>query len=443
MKRLFLPILFISVSLILVLVLLVYLPKNAGTLIFFFFFLVFNGYLWTSVRGAIRGFSRGRRFLVTALFWFPLALLPFLFGFGLFVSFLDWNIPIRTYIQSFLLVIFVSELPPMVTLIMADSIRLIKFILPAKSGSNTKRFKDITRSKPLLVTGWLTGLLIFTLMTAGTLFWQFDFRVKEKVITLHDLPPAFDGLKIVQISDIHLGSWNSKEKLREAMEIINGLNPDLIFFTGDMFNYCTAEGSGFEIILKTLQAPMGIYAIMGNHDYGDYITWSSELAKRQNLIALHAFYNNLGWKLLLNSNEILRRGSDSIALIGVDNWGFTRRFQRHGDIHRAQRGTESVPIQLLLSHDPSYWEQVISKKYPQIDVTFSGHTHGGQIGIDCCHIHWSPVIWISTLWAGLYTNTGSVAPQYLYVNQGLGNIGYSGRIGILPEITLFTLNRQK
>jgi hypothetical protein len=159
------------------------------------------------------------------------------------------------------------------------------------------------------------------------------------------------------------------------------------------------------------------------------------------MVDMTAYYRHLGWKLLMNSNDLLRRGNDSIAVIGVENWGATRRFQRFGDIALAEKGTETMAIQLLLSHDPSHWDSIVSKQYQHIDVTFAGHTHGGQVGIDCCNIHWSPVKWVSRFWCGLYENQHSKEPQYLFVNQGLGNIGYSGRIGIMPEITLITLRR--
>ena len=442
MKKFLFPTLFALLSLTLVMVLRSFLPKYSGMLMFFFFFLLFDGYLWFSVRGTIKKLGKGLESSITILYWLPVALLPCLMIYGFFIPFLDWNLPFRTYLQNFLLILFLSEFFPIITIILADLIRFGKyaflFFIPGKKVP----VKSIPRYKFLLLTGWIMGALIFLVMTAGTLFWQFDFTVRRQVIILDQLPPAFEGLKIVQISDIHLGSWNSKQKLQEAMDEINNLHPDLIFFTGDMFNYCTADGNGFEKILKTLHASDGIYAIMGNHDYGDYITWSSPAAKKQNLEDLKSFYHYLGWKLLLNSHEILKRGEDSIAVIGVDNWGATARFQRLGDIVKAQEGTENMAIQLLLSHDPSYWGKVISKKYQHIDVTFSGHTHGGQVGIDCCNIHWSPVVWISRFWSGLYTNSGSPTPQYLYVNQGLGNIGYSGRVGILPEITLFTLKRK-
>ncbi len=433
--------LFVFIPIFMVLVMRASLPNYSGMLPGFFIFMLFEGYLWHSARETVNRLNPILRASCMAVFWLPLALLPGMLVYGWYVPYITWNQPVRTYLQSFILVLFMAELFPMLTLIAADLVRLVRIIINAVIPGRKISVRNIRRFKPLLRTGWIMGFLVFCLMIAGMVFWQFDFRVRKQVIVLKELPPAFDGFKIVQFSDVHLGSWGCKRELQKAMDEINSLNPDVIFFTGDMFNYCTADGYGFEPELKTLHAPFGIYAIMGNHDYGDYINWSSPAAKKKNVEDLKLFYKNLGWKLLLNSNSLLKRGHDSIAVIGVENWGATKRFQRFGDIARAMHGTEGMAIQLLLSHDPSHWDSIVSKRYQNIDVTFAGHTHGGQAGIDCCGIHWSPVQWVSRFWCGLYRNPASPAPQYLYVNQGLGNIGYSGRIGILPEITLITLKR--
>jgi uncharacterized protein len=442
MKRVLVSSLFIVLSFILILVLRVVLPKYSGRLLFFFVFLLLDGYLWFSVHRAIKKSSRGLRSLVTIFFWLPVTLLFCLIITGFFIPFLDWNLPLRNFLQNLILLLFLAKFFPIVMLILTDLIRLPALIVRIFIPGRKKSLQYVPRFKPLLVTGWIMGGVVFLILAAGTIFWQFDFRVRNQVIALADLPPAFDGLRIVQFSDVHLGSWGSRQRLQEAMDDIIDLHPDVIFFTGDMFNFCTADGNGFENILRTLHAPYGIYAIMGNHDYGDYISWPSESLKKQNFEDLIAFYRSLGWKLLLNSNDIIKKGTDSIAIIGVENWGATRRFQRRGDIALAQRGTESMAVQLLLSHDPSHWDSIVSKKFRHIDVTFAGHTHGGQVGIDCCGIHWSPVKWASRLWCGLYENPDPGEPQYLYVNQGLGNIGYSGRVGILPEITLIILKRR-
>jgi predicted MPP superfamily phosphohydrolase len=279
-------------------------------------------------------------------------------------------------------------------------------------------------------------------MILGMVWWNYDFRVKQQVITLPELPASFDGLKIVQISDIHTGSWLCKRELRKAIDLVNDQHPDVIFFTGDMVNYTTLDALPYEKILTHLKAPYGIFAILGNHDYGAYVNWPSDEAKEKDKKDLYAFYQRLGWTLLLNEHSVLKRGNDSIAVLGVHNWGKAYRFQKLGDIPAAQKGVENMPVQLLLSHDPSFWDTIICHKFRNIDITFSGHTHGFQFGIDCFGIHWSPAQYLYKQWGGLYEKPvrGS-HPQYIYVNVGLGSIAYPGRIGILPEITVFTLRR--
>jgi predicted MPP superfamily phosphohydrolase len=206
-----------------------------------------------------------------------------------------------------------------------------------------------------------------------------------------------------------------------------------------MFNYSTADGNGFESILKKIHAPFGIFAIKGNHDYGDYIKWESAQLKSRDMEDLREFYRDLGWKLLENCNEIIEKEGDSIAVIGVENWGASHRVQRLADVDKARWGVETMSVQLLLSHDPSHWDSIVTNRYPEIDVTFAGHTHGGQIGFECGNFQFSLVRLFSRLWGGIYQNHSGQTTQYLYVNRGLGNIGYAGRIGIMPEITLITL----
>ncbi len=440
MKKILGAALFVLVSAALVMVLRAFFPKNAGMLSFFFLFLLFDGYLWLSVRRLISGLKPVVRAILTVLYMLPMAMVAGLIIYGSFESFLDWNLPFRTYVQNLVLVLFLVKVFPAITLLLADLTRAGRYLAGLFAGKPVG-FNAIPRYRPLLLSGWLLGMLLMIMMVAGTLFGQFDFQVHRQEVALKGLPPSFVGLRIVQFSDVHLGSWGSKEKLAEAVKEMNDLQPDVIFFTGDMFNYGTADGRGFEPILKNLHAPLGVYAIMGNHDYGDYLSWPSAAAKQQNMEDLKGFYRNLGWKLLLNTHDIIKRGYDSIAILGVENWGSSHRFQRLGDVDKAQKGTENMAVRLLLSHDPSHWDSIVSKKYQDIGLTFSGHTHGGQVGISMFHIHWSPIAWAYREWCGLYSNPASPAPQYLYVNQGLGNIGYSGRIGILPEITLIILKR--
>jgi len=418
-------------------------PKNTGVLIFFLILLFLDLYLWTWVRNVIARTSRWFQKAVVFLFWLPLILLSGVIIFGFSFPFIQWNPVAQTYVISGFFAIFLCSFFPILFLLLADliggSVYLLHRLIPGK----LKAMVRYQRSNRLVSAGWIIGGLFFLLMGCGMIFWKYDFKVTQQIINLPELPVSFEGTKIVQVSDIHLGSWTNKRKLEEVVEQVNQLRPDIIFFTGDMFNYTTKEGTGFKTILKRLHAPLGIIAILGNHDYGDYITWSSPSAKVKNMEDLVVYYKLLGWKLLRNENVILRKGADSIAILGVENWGSTRRFQRFGDIGKAQKGTGKMAIRILLSHDPSHWDRIISRYYPSIDLTLSGHTHGGQFGIDLPGIHWSPVSWMESQWCGLYAVPRIGHPQYLYVNQGLGCIGYSGRIGILPEITLFTLKRVK
>ena len=417
-------------------------PKYAGFIPFLLILILLDVYLWNSVKNKFSSKKPAFKYLAIGLYWLPLMLLASSFLTGFAVSFKDWNIAYRTYLMGLITIAYVSKLIVIIFLFIADVIRVIHFGFRVISGRAGTKFKEIKRLKIILITGWIFGTGLFLLFLCGIIFWNFDFTGRGETIRLPELPSAFEGTRIIQVSDIHLGSWACPEKLRDAVQIINSLNPDIVFFTGDLVNYTSYEAYDFANILKEIRAPLGIFAIMGNHDYGDYVAWPSDEAKKKNLDYLHETYKYLGWKLLLNEHVIIHRGNDSIAVIGVENWGGTKRFPRLGDLAKATKGIENTAVQLLLSHDPSHWDKIVKKQFRNIDITFSGHTHGFQFGIECCGIRWSPSQYMYKEWAGLYTEPvpGS-HPQYLYVSRGLGSIGYPGRIGILPEITLFILKK--
>ncbi|MBU3928318.1 MAG: metallophosphoesterase, partial [Bacteroidetes bacterium] len=256
---------------------------------------------------------------------------------------------------------------------------------------------------------------------------------------LPNLPDQFRGFKVVQISDMHLGSWSSEKPLENAVELINNLNADLVVFTGDLVNFATKEAFDFGDTLAKIQAKHGVYTILGNHDYGNYVSWPTEEAKQENMDQLFGFYQKIGWKLLLNEHVIINKGDDSMALLGVENWGHNPRFPQLGDIDKAMAGAEKAGFRVLLTHDPSHWEKiVIPGNYP-VDLSLSGHTHGFQFGIETKDIKWSPAQYMYKFWAGLYQDRSN--PRYLYVNRGLGSIGYPGRIGMLPEITVIEFEK--
>lgn len=416
-------------------------PIYARMLPLLLFLLVIDGYLWSSIRRMIFGFKPLWKYLLMVIYWLPLILIICCIIAGFFIAFVEWNIALRTLIPGVIFILFVFKILPFIFLLIADVLRLFSFGIRSFIHGPI-RFRDVARMKWIQLTGWVAGTLFLILMILGIVWWNYDFRVIQQEIILPELPSSFEGLKIVQISDIHLGSWACKQELRKAVDIVNDQHPDVIFFTGDMANYSTLDILPFEEILTHLKAPFGIFAILGNHDYGAYIKWPSEEAKKNDMRDLLRFYHRLGWKLLLNEHSVLRKGNDSIAILGVQNWGKAYRFQKLGDIPAAQRGVENMPVQLLLSHDPSFWDSIICHKFRNIDVTFSGHTHGFQFGIECCGIKWSPAQYLYKQWGGLYEKPvpGS-HPQYIYVNRGLGSLGYPGRIGILPEITVFILRK--
>ena len=280
----------------------------------------------------------------------------------------------------------------------------------------------------------IAGLLSLSFVY-GALFNVYNYKVRKVNVKLMKLPKAFDGLKVVQISDIHSGSLTDKAAVQKAVEKINSLHPDVIFFTGDLVNNLATEAVSFVDVFKHLQAPHGVYSVLGNHDYGDYAAWPSEESKQNNLNMLKKIHGEMGWRLLLNEHVKIEKDGEKIVVAGVENWSASGRFHSYGKLDVALHGIQDAITVLLLSHDPSHWEAEILKHPAHVDLTFSGHTHGMQFGFELFNIKWSPVKYIYKQWAGLYSKNN----QHLYVNRGFGVIGYPGRVGILPEITVFTL----
>jgi len=293
--------------------------------------------------------------------------------------------------------------------------------------------KKMERSEFLYQIGLILAAIPFASILYGVTKGKFNFRVIREKISFDHLPNSFKGLKIVQISDMHLGSFNNNfEKIAKAVELINEQEPDLILFTGDLVNNFAEETHGWAPVLSKMKAKIGKYSIMGNHDYGDYSHWKSPADKAKNLQAIKDFHKEMGFKLLLNESETITINNEEIALLGVENWG-KPPFPQHGDLNKAINGSSNQAFKILMSHDPSHWdEQVLDT---DIALTFSGHTHGMQFGIERAGIKWSPVQYKYPRWGGLYQQ----GDQYLYVNRGFGFIGFPGRIGMPPEITLVEL----
>ncbi len=296
----------------------------------------------------------------------------------------------------------------------------------------------ISRSEFLSKSAIVLASIPFATMNYGLISNSvYDYQVKRKTIYLPNLPKSFDGMKIGQISDIHSGSFDNTLAVQGGVDMLNAEKCDVVFFTGDLVNDETKEISNYMQIFEKIKAPLGVYSIFGNHDYGDYKQWPSIEAKKQNLVDLVNVHKNLGWDLLRNENRIITQGGDSIAIVGIENWSSSNRFPKKGRMDLATKGLEEAQVQLLLSHDPSHWRAQVLGNYPDIDMMFSGHTHGMQFGVQFGDFQWSPVQYIYPEWSGLYQE----GKQKLYVNVGYGFLGYPGRIGILPEITIFELKK--
>lgn len=265
---------------------------------------------------------------------------------------------------------------------------------------------------------------------------KYNYKIRRVPISFTNLPAAFKGMRIVQISDIHAGSFTEKQGVQKGIEKIMQLKPDLILFTGDLVNNKADEMYNYLDVFNQLKAPLGVYSVLGNHDYGDYVAWDNENLKQQNLETLKNVHAQLGWKLLLDENVALERAGEKIALIGVQNWSAMRNFARYGKLEKAYQGAEALPFKILMTHDPTHWDAEVRPKFGDIDLTLSGHTHGFQFGVEVPGFRWSPVQYVYNQWAGLYRQGN----QHIYVNRGFGFIGYPGRVGILPEITLLELS---
>lgn len=279
--------------------------------------------------------------------------------------------------------------------------------------------------------GLLVAGIQFSWLLYGVTKGRFNFKVREETLEFENLPEAFNGLKVVQISDLHIGSfYDNFKEVEKGIDLINSLNPDIIFFTGDLVNNYAWELDGWEDILKKLRAKKGIYSILGNHDYGDYANWNITQKKEENLADLEQRQKKIGFRLLKNESVRLEKEGSFIDLIGVENWGKSSLIN-YGNLPKAMKNVGKDSFKILLSHDPSHWEEQVVNK-TDIDITFSGHTHGMQFGVEIPGIKWSLAKYLYTYWAGLY----NVNKQFLYVNRGFGYTLFTGRVGIRPEITL-------
>jgi len=347
---------------------------------------------------------------------------------------------LRTTIFAIVLGLFFAKLIAAIFFLIDDVRRGIqwaagKIFFQNTEGEGLQQDERISRSVFLSWAGLIAGGGLF-----GTLIHGFgnkyQYQLKKIPLSFGKLPASFKGLRIAHISDIHSGSLTDKKAVLKGVEKIMREKPDLILFTGDLVNNTADEMDVFMDVFNRLSAPLGVYSTLGNHDYGDYAQWNTPEEKLANLDKLKQIHAKLGWRLLMNEHVVLEKGAEKIALLGVENWSAKARFPKYGNMEKAYAGSDVHPFKILMSHDPSHWDAEVRTKYPSVDLMLSGHTHGMQFGVELPGFKWSPVQYVYEQWAGLYEKDA----QKLYVNRGYGFIGYPGRVGILPEITLLELS---
>ena len=369
---------------------------------------------------------------------------------GLFISF-QYSIPLM-YRSIILVAFFMTAVSKFIfaAVLIIDDIRrggiwLSRLFSPKKVTHLEENIEElekplpevpkngISRSEFLMKSGILVAALPMLPLAWGVISTAYDYRIRRQKLVLPNLPKAFHGLKIAQISDVHSGSFYNKKAVQGGIEMLLGEKPDMIFFTGDLVNNVASEMRDYQDIFSKMHADLGVFSTLGNHDYGDYYYGKEDSpAKRKNLQDVIDTHKVMGWDLLMDENRTIKMGADELSIVGVQNWG-TGRFPKKGDLKKALMGTEEKPIKLLLSHDPSHWRAEVLDT--DVDAMFAGHTHGMQFGVRGENFQWSPAKYIYKEWAGLYKEGNS----QLYVNTGYGFLGYPGRVGIAPEITIFEL----
>lgn len=395
--------------------------------------LLFDAYVFFSLRKMYSG--RGKKifygiYITTWLFFVLTLILVFIFFGTRHLASSSWF----AFVMGTSFVFSLTKIVVGFFLIGEDLFRFFKFMfLSVRQKKMSKENMD-SRRKFVATIAYGTAAIPFFSLMYGILYGKYDFKIHRQKLKSSRVPKSFDGFKIVQLSDMHIGSFDNKDSVQKGFDMVNDLNPDLILFTGDMVNNLADEVEGYEEMLSGLKAKYGKFSVLGNHDYGEYIRWDSDEDKQANIDRLIQLEESCGFKMLHNENAQVEINGEKIDILGVQNWG-NNPFPQYGDLDEALQGTESNSFKVLLSHDPDHFEEKVIDHDQFIDLTLSGHTHGSQMGVEIPGFRWSPVQYRYKRWAGRYEENG----QVLYVNRGFGYIGYPGRVGIWPEITAITL----
>ncbi len=410
-----------------------------GVFIVIAIMLLMDTYIFQAIKSVSQSASPKIKMVIYSVYWALSAIAIICFILFVFTEQSFMGRRFRTYLFATFIGLFMAKLVAIVFFLIDDIRRVIQWIAGKLFFNNTDvdsmSGDGISRSVFLSWLGLAAGGTLF-----GSLLYgysnKYNYNLKRIQLSYDNLPAAFKGLKIVHISDIHCGSFTDKKAVMHGVEKILNEKADLILFTGDLVNDRTSEMDDYMDVFDKLNAPLGVYSTLGNHDYGDYVRWPfNGMTKEKNLESLKKVHADLGWKLLMNEHVVLERGGEEIALLGVENWSNKARFPKHGRMDLAHPGTEKYPFKILLSHDPSHWDAQVKPDYPDVDLTLSGHTHGMQFGVELPGFKWSPVQYMYKQWHGLYED----GKQKLYVNPGYGFLGYPGRVGVLAEITVIEL----
>lgn len=403
-------------------------------------------YAFQAFRHVTRSYSKVVNHRIKSLYWIVSVSCLLLILLTLITDWHNWNKVFRTYSFAFLVIVIFSKFILAIFVLIDDLVRFFRYLYmklfswfqgpePVK---NIGKNRSISRSDFIIKAGLFVGSIPFFSLIYGMAGNAYRYQVRKTKLIFPDLPDSFEGFKIVQISDIHTGSFLSDGPLSRAVNLINEQKPDIVFFTGDLVNYIHDEALIYLDVLSKIVSKHGVTSIFGNHDYGDYYKWENQEAKENNIHELRMIHSKLGWNLLWDEHCYIEQNGEKIGVIGVQNCS-SHGFANYGSLEKATEDFNYCPVNILLSHDPSHWNKEVNKIYPGIDLTLSGHTHGMQFGVEIPGFRWSPVQYIYKEWAGLYRKKN----QYLYVNRGLGFIGYPGRVGILPEITVIELRKNE
>ncbi|MEE1884102.1 metallophosphoesterase [Pedobacter flavus] len=406
------------------------------------FLLAFDLYCYKALIGLFRKWTERKKRIFTIIYWSYTILL-------IIAVFASIFLPLFLTLRAIILVAFfltvVAKIFMLPFLIVDDlrrgGIKLWRYAKQNKVLAESEPLKNqpngepISRSAFLVRAGLVAAAVPLSSLSWGIISSAYDYRINRTKLVLPNLPKSFEGMKIAQISDIHSGSFYNQKAVLGGVDLLLAEKPDMVFFTGDLVNNLAKEMRDYQDIFSKVKAPLGVYSVLGNHDYGEYhFGKQPSAAKAKNLSDIISTHKTMGWNLLMNEHKAITINNEKIGILGIENWGMGR-FPKFGKMEEAIAGTEELPVKLLLSHDPSHWRGEVLDKYPTIDAMFSGHTHGMQFGVKTEYFQWSPVQFIYKEWSGLYKENS----QQLYVNVGYGFLGYPGRVGILPEITIFEL----